>query len=119
MPTIDVLFACVPVADLDAAIAWYSRLLGRSPDVPVNDDEVMWQCSQAGWLYLLRDAPRAGNALVTVAVADLEAAVAEIRSHGLIGSTIDKVGDAGRKANFTDPDGNTVSFIEVNAAPAS
>jgi hypothetical protein len=28
------------------------------------------------------------------------------------------VGDAGRKATFTVPDGNTVSFIEVNATAA-
>jgi predicted enzyme related to lactoylglutathione lyase len=115
VPKVDVLFAGVPVTDLEAAIAWYSSVLGRGPDVPVNDDEVMWQCSQAGWLYLLRDAPRAGRAIVTLAVADLEAVVAEIGARGLTGSPIEKVGDAGRKANFADPDGNAVSFIEVNA----
>ncbi len=113
MPTIDVLFAGVPVADLGASVTWYGRVLGRGPDIPVNDDEVMWQCSQAGWLYLLRDAPHAGNAIVTLAVADLEATVAEVAARGVTGSPIGKVGDAGRKANFADPDGNTVSFIEV------
>jgi predicted enzyme related to lactoylglutathione lyase len=119
MPAIDVLFAGVPVTDLDASIAWYSRLLGREPDIPVNDDEVMWQCSQAGWLYLLRGGPAAGHAIVTVAVADLEVAVGEIGTQGISGSAIEKIGDAGRKANFTDPDGNTVSFIEVNAPSGS
>jgi len=118
MPEIDVLFAGVPVADLEAAIAWYSGLLGRPADIVPHDDEVMWQCSQAGWLYVLRDPERAGRSIVTAAVADLDQTVADIAGRGITGSPIEPVGDAGRKATFTDPDGNTVSFIEVNAPSA-
>ena len=36
-------FAGIPVADYDAALAWYERLLGRLPDVIVKENEVMWQ----------------------------------------------------------------------------
>jgi glyoxylase I family protein len=115
VPTIDVLFAAMPVADLDTAVDWYARVLGRPPDMTPNDDEVMWQCSPGGWLYVIHDPQRAGRSTVTVAVADLEAAVAEIAGCDVRGSAIERVGDAGRKANFADPDGNIVSFIEVNA----
>ena len=112
---IDVLFAGVPVSDLEPAIAWYAKLLGRAADIVPHDDEVMWQCSPAGWLYVVRDPGRAGHAIVTAAVADLDHAVAEINARGVVGSPIERVGDAARKARFTDPDGNEISLIEVNA----
>jgi predicted enzyme related to lactoylglutathione lyase len=113
---IDVLFAGVPVSDLERAIAWYTQLLGRPADIVPHDDEVMWQCSPAGWLYVVRDPERAGHAIVTAAVADLDRAVADINARGVVGSAVEHVGDAGRKARFTDPDGNEISLIEVNAA---
>ena len=113
---IDVLFAGVPVSDLERAIAWYAKLLGRTADIVPHDDEVMWQCSSAGWLYVVRDPDRAGHSLVTAAVADLDQAVADINARGVTGSPIEPVGDAARKARFTDPDGNEISLIEVNAA---
>jgi predicted enzyme related to lactoylglutathione lyase len=112
---IDVLFAGVPVSDLNRAIAWYAKVLGRPADIVPHDDEVMWQCSPAGWLYVVRDPHRAGHAIVTAAVADLDRAVADIRSRGVVGTPIEGVGDAARKARFTDPDGNAISLIEVNA----
>jgi predicted enzyme related to lactoylglutathione lyase len=114
---IDVLFAGVPISDLPRAIAWYGKLLGRPADIVPNDDEVMWKCSQAGWLYVLRDPDRAGHSIVTAAVADLDRAVADINARGIVGLPIERIGDAGRKARFTDPDGNEISLIEVNAPP--
>lgn len=39
---IDVLFAAVPVADLTTATRWYDQMLGRPPDMAVNENEVMW-----------------------------------------------------------------------------
>ena len=35
------IFAGIPVADYDAALAWYERLLGRRADVIVTDNEAM------------------------------------------------------------------------------
>jgi hypothetical protein len=32
-------FAGIPVADRDAAVDWYKRLVGRPPDLIPNDDE--------------------------------------------------------------------------------
>ena len=50
---------------------------------------------------------------------DLDAFVADAAARGASGSPIEPVGDAGRKASYTDPDGNLISFIEVFAAPES
>ena len=110
---IDVLFAAVAVADLPPAVAWYGELFGRPPDIVPNGDEVMWQVTDAGWLYVVHDEERAGRSLVTLCVADLEQAMAEVAGRGVRTGAIEPVGTAGRKANVVDPEGNTVSFIEV------
>jgi predicted enzyme related to lactoylglutathione lyase len=117
VPDIDILFAGVPVADFTGAVAWYTRLLGRPADVVAADDEVMWRFADAAWLYVVEDDHRAGRALVALHVADLDEVVREVASRGITGQPIELVGTAGRKASFTDADGNTLSFIEV-AAPA-
>jgi len=113
---IDVLFAGIAVSDLDASVGWYEQLLGRPADILVNPDEVMWRIGDAAWLYLVRDAHRAGHGLAAFAVPDLEAAIAEIARRGLVTERIEIVGTAGRKAPLVDLDGNTISLIEVVAS---
>jgi predicted enzyme related to lactoylglutathione lyase len=113
MTTVAILFAGVPVADLDAAIDWYSRLFGHPADIIVSDDELMWRFADEAWLYIVRDAQRAGHALVTLCVANLDEALADIRDRQIASGPIEVVGDSGRKAVITDPEGNSVSFIEV------
>ena len=49
----------------------------------------------------------------TLAVADLDGTIDELRSRGIIGEPIEVVGAAGRKATFSDVDGNHVNFVEV------
>jgi len=116
---IEVLFAAVGVRRLDVALPWYRRVFDREPDIVPNDDEVMWHVTDAGWLYIVRDEERAGRGLVTLCVRDLDAFVAAAADRGVQGHPIVSVGDAGREANFPDPDGNLISFIEVaNAADA-
>jgi predicted enzyme related to lactoylglutathione lyase len=116
---VDVLFAGVAIRSLDRALPWYQRVFGRSPDIVVHDDEVMWHVASAGWVYLVRDIERAGRGLVTLSVRDLDAFVAEAADRGAWSEPIESVGDAGRKASYADPDGNRISFIEVVAAPES
>jgi predicted enzyme related to lactoylglutathione lyase len=114
MTDVDVLFAGIAVADFDAAVAWYTRLLGRPADVIVTDDEVMWRFADAAWLYVVGDRKRAGHALVTLSVADLDMTIADIAGRGITGRPIEFVGDSARKASFTDTDGNSLAFIEVS-----
>jgi predicted enzyme related to lactoylglutathione lyase len=108
-----VLFAGVATADLEAAMPWYEAFFGRAADIEVNEDEVMWKVCDGGWLYLVLDPGRAGQALVAMAVPDLERAISELASRGLAAAAIETVGDAGRKAPVIDPEGNTINLIEV------
>jgi predicted enzyme related to lactoylglutathione lyase len=105
-------FAGIPVADYDAALAWYERLLGRPPDVVVTDKEAMWQVAETGWIYVVGDTNRAGNALLTLLVDNLEDHVAELAERGLATGAIDTVPGVVRKAVMIDPEGNRITFGE-------
>ena len=113
---ITVAFAGVATADYDAAAAWYERLLGRAPDMLPHAGEAAWQLTGEGWLYVVADAARAGGALLTLLVDDLDAHVAELARRELEPTRTETLAGIGRKAIFTDPDGNTVAFAQVNAA---
>ncbi|WP_405494001.1 VOC family protein [Nocardia sp. NBC_00511] len=112
------LFSGVPVTDFAPAMDWYTRLFGREPDVLVTPGiESMWQLTETALIYIVVDPPRAGYALVNIAVPNLDAAVAQIISRGLAPGPFIHVGPdgaAGRKAPFTDPDGNSLFVIQIN-----
>jgi len=108
--TITHVFAGIAVADYDAALAWYTRFVGRSPDVIVTENEAMWQAVETGWIYVVGDATRAGKALLTLLVNDLEDYVAELGQRGLEPSAIETVPGLYRKAVMTDPEGNMISL---------
>jgi catechol 2,3-dioxygenase-like lactoylglutathione lyase family enzyme len=100
------LFAAIPVADRDAAVAWYGRLAGRPPDLIPNDIEAAWQLTEAGWIYVIADPGRAGSGLHTLLVDDLDAFLAELATRGIVAGPVETIGDAVRVAIVTDPDGN-------------
>ena len=58
---IKVAFMGVAVADYAAGRTWYERLMGRPPDMIPNDNEVVWQLAEKGWLYVIGDVQRAAR----------------------------------------------------------
>jgi predicted enzyme related to lactoylglutathione lyase len=110
---INVLFAGIPVADLDAAIDWYERLFGAAPDMAPNDTERTWRLTDASWVYVVADPERAGKALVTLMVDDLDARLAAIRERGIEVGEIEEINEKTRKAEIVDPEGNRIGFGQV------
>jgi predicted enzyme related to lactoylglutathione lyase len=110
---VDIAFTGVPVSELAIGRDFFERLFGRSADVIVNDDEVMWCLADSAWLYVVVDPRRAGQALAALRVGDLDATLAELAGRGITARTVEEVGDAGRKATVPDPDGNSIALIEV------
>lgn len=108
-----VLFAGVAVRDYPRAIDWWTRLFGRPADVVPFDKEVMWRINEKALVYVLNDPENASPRLITIAVADLDVAIAELSDRSIAPTTVEQVGTAGRKATFTDPEGTTVSLIQV------
>jgi catechol 2,3-dioxygenase-like lactoylglutathione lyase family enzyme len=113
---ITTVFTGLPVSDIEAARAWYERLLGRPPDLPVNDNESAWQLAGEAWMYIIGDAERAGRGLLAPIVDDLEATVAGLASRGIDVGPIEPVGSAGDRTVVIDPDGNWLGFTQVRAS---
>jgi predicted enzyme related to lactoylglutathione lyase len=106
-------YAVVPSADLAAARAWWTALLGREPDrVPMPND-VEWHFAGGGGLQLVADAEHAGAGSVTLAVDDVDVELGEIAGRGLDVPRAQTVPtDQFRIATLHDPDGNTVVFAQ-------
>ena len=109
---IEHVFAGIPVAGYRMARPWYEQLFGRAPDVLVTDHECMWQLASAGWVYIVEDRDRAGNALFTFLVDNLPDHVAAIAARGLTTGDIETIPDAVRVAVIMDADGNKIQIGE-------
>jgi predicted enzyme related to lactoylglutathione lyase len=112
---IEVLFTGIAVSDFKAARAWYERFFGRPADVVAHEEEVMWQVTDRGWLYILRDLERAGKSIVAMAVSNIEEATSALGARQIPIGAIEREGDAGWKAVVNDPDGNSIAMFEVSA----
>ncbi len=77
------LFAGIPVSDYEAAKPWYERLLGGKPSFIPLATEAVWELAEHRFPYINEDAERAGRAIHTVFVEDLDARVADISSRGI------------------------------------
>jgi catechol 2,3-dioxygenase-like lactoylglutathione lyase family enzyme len=103
------LFAGIRVRDLAAARPWYERLLGEPAFFP-NDSEVVWTLADERHVYIQEDPERAGDALITLFVDDLDARVAGIGSRGLEPAGRETYANGVRKVTYRDADGNEVGF---------
>ena len=92
--------------DFAAARPWYERLFGRPPDMLPMAHEAVWHLSQGGLIYVVEDPPRAGQGLLTLAVADLGECLAGLAARGLVTEP-----SQDRARVVRDPDGN---LIELN-----
>ena len=103
------LFAGIRVRDLAAARAWYEQLLGEPSFVP-NATEVVWTLADDRSLFIEEDPRRAGGALITLFVDDLDGVVSEIGARGLEPAERETYANGVRKATYRDGDGNEIGF---------
>src|ERR1700682_5302455 len=105
-------FAGIPTAHYASALPWYERLFGRPPDMLPKDEEAAWQLTETGWVYLVGDADRAGKALLTLLVDNLDEQVPALAERGLAPHETETLSEAGRKAAFVDLEGNRITFAQ-------
>ena len=77
--TVD-LFAGLRVSDYQRALRWYERLLGSGPAFLPERDGAVWELAEHRYLYIEELPERAGYALHTVFVDDLDKRVQSIRA---------------------------------------
>ena len=104
--------AGIPVRDMDTAIDWYTRLLGRSPDARPMSGLADWHFAHQPTLQRVLDTGRAGGGIVTLHVADIAAARDALAREDIHVDLDDATSDKVEFGQLTDPDGNSVSLVE-------
>ncbi|GAA4855803.1 hypothetical protein GCM10023201_57720 [Actinomycetospora corticicola] len=97
------LFAGFRVSDLEAAVDWFSRLLGADPVMRPNDDEAVWEIAEDRFVYVERSPGRAGHSHATVFLDDLDGF---LTTAGFAPAATETYDTGVRKVIFRDPDGN-------------
>ncbi len=101
-----------PVGNVETAVAWYEKLLGRPADARPMPSLADWHLSTGGRLSVFEDAGRAGSTLLNLEVPDLDEALAQLEERGLTAGPVQAGGTRTRFAALEDPDGNRVTLLE-------
>ena len=113
------LFAGIPVADYQRALAWYERLLGSGPSFLPNDTEAVWELAEHRYVFIEVRPEHAGHAMHTIFLEDFDTRVREMADRGIEPAVRETYGNGVRKATYRDPDGNEIGFggAPVSAGP--
>ena len=106
-------FSGLIVADREDAIDWYSRFMGRPPDMLPNQREATWRLTPTSSLYIVVDPATAGRGVATIIVPDLNAQIDRLRKQGISEGELEEVQGAGRKWVDREPYGNSLSIVEL------
>lgn len=101
-----------PVGDVETAVAWYERLLGRPADTRPMPSLADWHLTAGGWLQVFEDPGRAGSTLLNLEVPQLDEALATLLGRGLTAGPVQLGGERVRFAALEDPDGNRITLME-------
>ena len=112
MSNLNSVVSILPVADHPAAVAWYQRWIGREPDVVPADGVAEWQLAEAAWIQVSVADDGTGTSSVVVGVDDLDLQLEHCAATGVDVGDVDDLGFI-RLAATTDPDGNTITFVQV------
>ena len=98
------------MSDYERALVYYQRLLGSEPAFFPNATEAVWELAEHRYLYIEQLPDRAGHALHTVFVDDLDERVERISRRGIEPSSQETYENGVRKVIYRDHDGNEIGF---------
>lgn len=98
----------------NAAVAFYTELLGRAPDYSPHEDFHEWELRPDAWLQLSTDADPVSPSSFRVRfqVHDLNAAVRLLRDRGVAVDEPATLPGVVAFTNFADPWGNPLGFFQ-------
>lgn len=101
------LYTARSVGDLARAQDWYTRLLGRSPDVRPMPSLIQRETGPGGGLQLTSDGSLGGQGGMSLVVDDVKAERARLAAVGIaLGDSVQ--GTYSTLAQVRDPDGNLI-----------
>lgn len=110
------IYAVLLTDDVQAAEAWYSKLLGRAPDFRPMKTMVQWELSDQGGLAVSSDDVIASTGSVFLIVDDVEDERRRLEGLGIeLGG--DLQGGYSTLAQLTDPDGNLITLATPPSRP--
>ncbi|MFD7917626.1 VOC family protein [Streptomyces sp. NPDC059740] len=104
--------AVAPVSDIDTAVDWYQRLLGRPADARPMPSLADWHVTGSGWIQVFLSPEHAGSTLLNLVVTDLDATLTTLTGRGLPAGEVQQGSGTVRFAALHDPDGNRVTLVE-------
>ena len=107
------IFGGIAVSDFQRSLAWYTLLFGTPPAFFPNDREAVWMIADQRWLYIIVDQRRAGGAVQTIMVDDLDDVIKEIAKRGLDFTDEERPAENTRKVMYHDPDGNEIGVGSI------
>jgi predicted enzyme related to lactoylglutathione lyase len=111
-------FGGISVSDYPAALAWYERLFGSPPAFVAHETESVWELAEHSYIAVDLRPERAGYAVHTIFVDDLDERVAAVSDRGIQPAKRETYGNGVRKILYIDADGNEFGF-GGGPAPAS
>jgi predicted enzyme related to lactoylglutathione lyase len=110
--TIKNAIASIAVRNLDSAVTWYQKVIGRQPDSRPMPEAAEWKFERGGWLQVYQLPERAGAGSVTLAVNNIAETIAALEALGI--DTRERTsGDKVKTVMIADPDGNHLAFAEA------
>jgi catechol 2,3-dioxygenase-like lactoylglutathione lyase family enzyme len=109
--TINNALASVAVKDLEAAVQWYEKVLGRGPDSKPMPGLAEWRFAGGGWLQVYALPERAGSCSCTLTSADVTIEAMRLEKRGV--STGLQAGKQIEMFMVKDPDGNSIAFTQA------
>jgi predicted enzyme related to lactoylglutathione lyase len=104
--------AVLTVNDMERAIAWYTKLLGRAFDDRPMDEAAEWHLSPGGSLQLVLNPKDAGQSMVTLGVDDIEEVIRTAADAGIALDTSMSNERPFRLAIAVDGEGNRITFAQ-------
>ena len=114
MTQVKTLTVGLPVTDLNGAVEWYRRLLGKVEEIHPAPGVWEFQITSSGWLQLFKSEINHPNlAVVRFESDDIEASRTLALRLGTDVGQIETVPEAIKYFEFRDPFGNQLSFYEL------
>lgn len=109
---INSVYAVASVTHQDGAVAWYTTLFGRDPDIVPVEGVAEWQLADSAWFQVTEDSERAGTSTVIVGVNDIETQCATCAEANVPHGEVAEVPGIIKMIEVIDPDGNKIAFVQ-------